>query len=196
MKNQHTCPVCGDGQFEPLTEVVALPYKDQEIKVVSRMSLCSACGSEFVNAEDSRVNKRSVLAARKRFDGLLSGEEIYAIRKKYELNQKVAAQLFGGGPVAFSKYENDDVSHAESMDKLLRLVSRSASAFWELVEQSGLTNEIKKPKAPVKDVSFLKSHQNVVLVNFGGNGFKPIEKSHSYARGSASTETFGELQWK
>ena len=115
MKSKHTCPICGDGQFEPLTEVVVLPYKEQEIKVTSRMSLCSACGSEFVNAEDSRVNKRSVLAARKRFDGLLSGEEIYAIRKKYALNQKVAAQLFGGGPVAFSKYENNDVSHAESM---------------------------------------------------------------------------------
>ena len=87
MKSKHTCPICGDGQFEPLIEVVALPYKDQEIKVASRMSLCSACGSEFVNAEDSRVNKRSVLAARKRFDGLLSGEEIYAIRKKYELDE-------------------------------------------------------------------------------------------------------------
>jgi HTH-type transcriptional regulator/antitoxin MqsA len=196
MKRKHTCPICGDGQFESLTEVVSLPYKDQEIKATSRMSLCGACGSEFVNAEDSRVNKRSVLAARKRFDGLLSGEEIYAIRKKYELNQKVAAQLFGGGPVAFSKYENDDVSHAESMDKLLRLVSGSVSAFWELVEQSGLTSEIKKPKLPLKDVSFLKSHHNVVLVNFGGNSFKPIEKSHSYASGNANAETFGELQWK
>ena len=196
MKSKHTCPICGDGQFEPLTEVVVLPYKDQEIRVASRMSLCNACGSEFVNAEDSRVNKRSVLAARKCFDGLLSGEEIYAIRKKYELNQKVAAQLFGGGPVAFSKYENDDVAHAESMDKLLRLVSRSESAFWELVEQSGLTNEIKRPKAPVKDVSFLKSHHNVILVNFSGNSFKPVEKSHSYPSGSASAETFGELRWK
>ena len=73
MKSKHTCPICGDGEFKSLTEVVVLPYKEQEIKVTSRMSLCSACGSEFVNAEDSRVNKRSVLAARKRFDGLLSG---------------------------------------------------------------------------------------------------------------------------
>jgi len=48
----------------------------------------------------------------------------------------------------------------------------------------------------LKDVSFLKSHHNVVLVNFGGNGFKPIEKSHKYASGSSSAEAFGELKWK
>jgi len=70
MTSKHSCPICGDGQLESLTEIVVLPYKDQKIKVASRMSLCKDCGSEFANGEDSSVNKRSVLAAQKCFDGL------------------------------------------------------------------------------------------------------------------------------
>jgi transcriptional regulator with XRE-family HTH domain len=66
-----------------------------------------------------------------------------ALRKRYGLNQQQAARLFGGGPVAFSKYENDDVAHSEAMDKLLRLVLRSESVFWELVEQEGMTGELR-----------------------------------------------------
>ena len=54
------------------------------------------------------------------------------------MTQGQTARLFSGGPVAFSKYENDDVAHSESMDNLLRLVRlvrRSAEAFWQLMEE-------------------------------------------------------------
>ena len=78
------------------------------------------------------------MAFRKRVDELLTGAEITALRKQYKLTQGQAARRFGGGPVAFSKYENDDVAHSESMDNLLRLVRlvrRSAEAFWQLMEE-------------------------------------------------------------
>ncbi|MCO4245814.1 type II toxin-antitoxin system MqsA family antitoxin, partial [Acidovorax facilis] len=78
------------------------------------------------------------MAFRKQVDGLLTGDEIAALRKQYKLKQAQAAQLFGGGPVAFSKYENDDVAQSEAMDTLLRLVRRSPEAFWALVEEKGL----------------------------------------------------------
>ena len=49
--------------------------------------------------------------------------------------------------MAFSKYENDDVSQSESMDSLLRLARRSEIAFWELVDEKGMSAELKP--APV-----------------------------------------------
>jgi HTH-type transcriptional regulator/antitoxin MqsA len=46
--------------------------------------------------------------------------------------------------VAFSKYENDDVAQSESMDNLLRLVRRSAEAFWQLVQEKGMAAEFTR----------------------------------------------------
>jgi len=105
--------------------------------------LCDVCMSDSAGAEQMRANKRGMIAFRKQVDGLLSGTEILALRKRYGLNQQQAARLFGGGPVAFSKYENDDVAHSEAMDKLLRIVLRSEMAYWELVGQEGMTAELR-----------------------------------------------------
>jgi HTH-type transcriptional regulator/antitoxin MqsA len=129
-----------------------------------------------------RANKRTMLAFRKQVDGLLSCSEILALRKRYGLNQQQAARLFGGGPVAFSKYENDDVAHSEAMDKLLRLALRSETAFWELVDQAGMTAELRPAKA---ELTF--SFSNVISVDFvSRDGFKPSKVSgmHAYEPGA------------
>jgi HTH-type transcriptional regulator/antitoxin MqsA len=65
---------------------------------------CSHCGSDYAGAEESQLNKRAMLAFRKRVDGLLSGPRVAEVRGKYMLTQAQAARLLGGGPVAFSKY--------------------------------------------------------------------------------------------
>jgi HTH-type transcriptional regulator/antitoxin MqsA len=97
--------------------------------------------SDFAGAPESKLNRRELMAFRKRIYGLLTGAGITALRKQYKLTQGKAARLFGGGPVALSKYENDDMAQAESMDNLLRLVRRSAEVFWQLVEEKGMTAE-------------------------------------------------------
>ena len=71
-------------------------------------------------------------------------------QRAYQLTQAQAAKLFGGGPVAFSKYENDDVAQSEAMDTLLRLVRRSPEAFWALVEEKAMQAEFTQRRAPVK----------------------------------------------
>ena len=77
--------------------------------------LCNVCTSDFAGAKESKLNRRVLMAFRKRIDGLLKGAEITALRKQYQMTQGQAARLFGGGPVAFSKYENGDVAQSESM---------------------------------------------------------------------------------
>ena len=83
-----------------------------------------------------------VAARTKEVDGLLRADEIANLREAYGITQSQAARLFGGGPVAFSKYENNDVAQSESMDILLRLVRHSREAFDRLVAQRGMTAEI------------------------------------------------------
>lgn len=142
MNDKTLCPLCGEGHITPRVESTVTEYRDQQGTVAVRFSECDACGSDIAGDEESRANKRAVLAFRKSVDGLLTGAEIRALREKFGITQDQAARLFGGGPKAFSKYESDDVAHAESMNNLLRLVRQNEDAFWELVALQGMTSEL------------------------------------------------------
>jgi HTH-type transcriptional regulator/antitoxin MqsA len=147
MNEKEVCPICGEGNVTDHMDQVEAEYNGHKGNVPLYYQLCDACKSDSAGAVQMRANKRGMIAFRKQVDRLLSGAEILALRKRYALNQQQAARLFGGGPVAFSKYENDDVAHSEAMDKLLRLVLRSESVFWELVEQEGMTAELRHAMA-------------------------------------------------
>ena len=161
MDDKTLCPLCGEGHVTPRTDNTVTEYRGQQGNVTLQYAECDACGSEVVGDAAGRANKRAVLRFRKSVDSLLTGEEIRAIRAKYKINQVQAAKLFGGGPVAFSKYENDDVAHSEAMDGLLRLILQSEDAFWDLVAIKGMTAEL--PARPVKKATIKPQVIHVVL---------------------------------
>ncbi len=141
------CPLCGEGQVTSHKEEVEQNYGDHRGMVPLYFRNCSHCGSDFSGPEESQLNKRAMMAFRKRVEGLLSGTRVAAVREKYKLTQAQAARLFGGGPVAFSKYENDDVAQSSAMDTLLRLIDANESAFWTLVDQKGMRAEFVRTTA-------------------------------------------------
>lgn len=138
MNTQELCPLCGEGHVTAQVEQVENEYKGKSALLPQHFKQCDHCGSDFAGAAEAKLNKRALMAWRKEVDGLLTGAEIIALRHQYNLTQAQAAQLFGGGPVAFSKYENDDVAQSEAMDTLLRLVRRSPEAFRALQEEKGV----------------------------------------------------------
>ena len=150
MENQALCAICGEGHVTAQTRAVETEYKGTKTLLPMHYQLCDTCTSDYVGMAESKLNKRIVMAFRKQVDGLLTGDEITALRKQYQLTQAQAAKLFGGGPVAFSKYENDDVAQSESMDTLLRLIRRSPAAFWALVEEKGLQADFTQQREPVR----------------------------------------------
>jgi HTH-type transcriptional regulator/antitoxin MqsA len=170
MNEKEICSICGEGHVTDHVDQVEAEYSGHKGNVPLHYQLCDACMSDSAGAVQMRANKRGMVAFRKQVDRLLSGAEILALRKRYGLNQQQAARLFGGGPVAFSKYENDDVAHSEAMDKLLRLVLRSKTAFWELVGQEGMTDELHLNK--LSEVPRFSS-TNVIQVNFARDGYEP-----------------------
>ena len=150
MENKALCPICSEGHVTAQTRTVETDYKGTKALLPMHYQLCDTCTSDYAGMAESKLNKRIVMAFRKLVDGLLTGDEIVALRKQYNLKQAQAAQLFGGGPVAFSKYENDDVAQSEAMDTLLRLVRRSPEAFWALVEEKGLQADFTQQREPVR----------------------------------------------
>lgn len=124
MATDLTCPVCGEGrlhldQSESTTEIGGIEYK-----VPFHTHWCDGCASKIGLNEDLRFNARAMRQIRKKHIGLMTGEEVRACRKSLGLSQEQAAKLFGGGPVAFSKYENNEVTQSEAMDRLIWLVSK------------------------------------------------------------------------
>lgn len=156
------CPVCNEGCLLPKTGKNLVEYKGQAVELDLLYSVCDVCGSEQSDASQMRDNKRSVSAFKKRVDGLLTGAEVRDLRQRLGISQSEASRLFGGGPVAFSKYETDDVSQSEAMDRLLRLVSSVPEAFGYLLNQFGVNglaawNATGKP-SPESHGSKMPSH--------------------------------------
>lgn len=140
------CPICGEGHLTAQVGTNAVEYKGQTGTLALHYSVCDSCGSEQAGTEEARANKRAMLAFRKQVDGLLAGAEIRALRDRLGINQAAAARIFGGGPVAFSKYENDDVVQSESMDKLLRVADALPAAFHWLANSAGEAGLAKQPE--------------------------------------------------
>lgn len=164
MDTKEICLICGEGHVTDHVDQVESEYKGRKAMLPLYYQLCDVCHSDSAGAKETKYNKRAVMAFRKSVDGLLTGAEICALRDKYKLTQSHAAKLFGGGPVAFSKYENDDVSQSEAMDTLLRLVRRSEAAFWDLVEERGMAGDLVLSKAPEKMKSVGTQTTNVVVM--------------------------------
>lgn len=123
------CPICEEGALTIREGCNETEYKGVKGSVRFFYEECDVCGSEQAGASLCLKNKRLMMAFRKQVDGLLSGEEVRALRERLKLKQSEAARVFGGGPTAFSKYESDDVAQSAAMDKLLRVADAVPEAF-------------------------------------------------------------------
>lgn len=132
------CQICEEGHLTPCVDKNLVEYKGHTTELDSHYSICDACGCEQTNATQMRDNKRAMLAFKKEVDGLLTGDEIKKIRLLLGITQNEAATIFGGGTVAFSKYENNDVMQSVPMDRLLRVANEVPEAFSVLARKFGL----------------------------------------------------------
>ena len=139
------CRICGEGHLHSLVRKNSVEYKGTQAEIDLVYSVCDTCGSEQATGDHLRANKRALIRFKKTVDGLLTGEEVRTIREMLKLSQADAAKVFGGGPVAFSKYENDDVAQSEAMDKMIRLAAELPTAFEYLVRHAGI---VKGKEAP------------------------------------------------
>ncbi len=164
-----SCPLCSQSAEEKEWQK-EIEHNGQELLVTGlRHFVCQGCGTTFANNEQSRINRRAVAYARNETDGLLPGSEIRALRERWNLTQRDAARIFGGGLNAFSKYENGEVVQSDPMDKLLRLAMRHDFVVAELASDAGLI--FSKPESRVQSTLRLGKE---VLVRKGGHRYKQL----------------------
>ena len=149
------CPICEEGHLSAEQEMIHVEHMGNEGNIINQYSICDVCGSEQATVIDARVNKRAMIEFKKQVQELLTGKEIKELRKGWEFNQEEAAKIFGGGPVAFSKYEVDDVMQSEAMDRLIKIARDVPSALDKLMANAGVKH---KAKADWKTVAVVNFH--------------------------------------
>lgn len=132
------CIVCKSENIKSLIAVEDISYKGHELQVPLEYSVCGGCGREFVPKSQILRGEAAVRDARKKFDGLLSSEEIAKARARLSISQEQASKVFGGGKNAFSKYERGEVSQSVAMDKLIRVCLKHHHVFQELAQKAGV----------------------------------------------------------
>jgi len=116
-----TCPIC-NGTIVQQSKEVAYNYKSHNIKVIENTSSCKRCGESFLSPKELKINQLQLTNFKRTIDNLLTTNEVKRIRKKLELTQKDASEIFGGGIRAFYKYETGENTQSKSLDILLRLI--------------------------------------------------------------------------
>lgn len=152
MQNKDLCPICGVGNLSRESEMDEVVYKGVKKHVTTAYCVCDHCHIEQAGTSELRANKRIMNEFKKEVDHLLTGREILAIRVSLGITQDQASLIFGGGPNAFTKYENDDVVQSEAMDKLIRGAQKYRPFFEYLCNEAGVT--VSKPRRSLHEANF------------------------------------------
>ena len=100
-----------------------LPVNGEDISVPSVPHLrCPKCGEVILRFEDARRLNLDAMAIYRKRHGLLSADEIRAIRKEFGLTQNELARLLRLGTNTVSRWESGRNVQTAAMDVLVRLL--------------------------------------------------------------------------
>ena len=128
------CPVCGGAELMHDKRDMQYTYKG-EMTVIQAVTgdFCPACAESILDATESeRVMKEMRDFAKQVNAAIVDPEFIARVRKKLKLDQREAAEIFGGGVNAFSRYENGKTKPPLALVKLLKVLDRHPSLLEEV----------------------------------------------------------------
>ena len=133
VKDFESCPVCG-GRIVRENRDIVLTYNDNATTIEQPGQYCISCGESFLNPADLALTRKKRIDFQREVDHLLKSDEIKKIRKHLNLSQRKAGNIFGGGPMAFSKYERGIVKQTRSTDVLMRLIEQKKISIDDILE--------------------------------------------------------------
>ena len=128
------CPSCGAAKLVHDTRDLPYTYKG-ESTVLPQVTgdFCPACGESIPDAAESRRVSALMLEFTKQVNAsIVDPEFIASVRKKLDLDQREAAEIFGGGVNAFSRYENGKTKPPLALVKLLKVLDRHPELLAEV----------------------------------------------------------------
>lgn len=100
-----------------------MPVNGEEVTVPSASHLkCRGCGEVVLRFQEAKRLHEDAVAIYRRKHGLLSADDIRAIRERFGLRQSDLAHLLRLGANTVSRWESGRNAQTAAMDMLLRLI--------------------------------------------------------------------------
>ena len=120
------CPVCGAAELVHDTRDLPYTYKGESTVIPAvTADFCPACDESITDMVETERVMREMQAFNKQVNAaIVDPAFIVQVRKKLDLGQREAAEIFGGGINAFSRYENGKTRPPLALVKLFKLLDR------------------------------------------------------------------------
>ena len=120
------CPTCGAAKLVHDTRDMTYTYKGESTVIPAVTGdFCTACGEAVLDMAESTRTSTAMLEFNKQVNAsIVDPAFIASVRKKLALDQREAAEIFGGGVNAFSRYENGKTRPPLALVKLLKVLDR------------------------------------------------------------------------
>lgn len=128
------CPACGAAKLVRDTRDIPYTYKGESTVIPTITGdFCPACGESILDMAQSLRFGEAVSAFNKQVNAAIVDPRFIAtVRKKLSLDQREAAEIFGGGVNAFSRYETGKTKPPLALVKLLRVLDRHPDLLEEI----------------------------------------------------------------
>jgi HTH-type transcriptional regulator / antitoxin MqsA len=128
------CPVCGAAELIHDTRDMPYTYKGETTTLVAvTADFCPACDESITEMAETERVMREMQAFNKQVNAaIVDPGFIVSVRKKLDLGQREAAEIFGGGINAFSRYESGKTKPPLALVKLLKVLERHPELLGEV----------------------------------------------------------------
>ena len=128
------CPVCGATELIHDTRDLPYTYKGETTTIPAvTADFCPACDESITDMPETERVMREMQAFNKQVNAtIVDPAFISSVRKKLDLGQREAAEIFGGGINAFSRYENGKTKPPLALIQLLKLLDRHPDLLSEV----------------------------------------------------------------
>jgi HTH-type transcriptional regulator/antitoxin MqsA len=128
------CPICAQAELVEDTRDIPYTYKGESTVIPGVAGdFCPACGEAVLDAAESARTSGLMLEFNKQVNAAIVDPEFIArVRKQLALDQHEAAEIFGGGVNAFSRYENGKTKPPLALVKLLKVLEQHPDLLAEI----------------------------------------------------------------
>lgn len=157
-----SCPLCDrTHEIEERKRTTTIIIKGEEVTYEERFYFCANSDEDENEFETGAMTNENLLNARNAYRvkmGLLTSDEIVAIREGYGLSQVDLAKLLGWGEATISRYESKAIQD-EAYDTMLRLIKDNPLQALEFLKKnSEKFSMVKRLEIRAKIVEKLDSY--------------------------------------
>lgn len=131
------CPQCEKGRLKEIKKDLRFEYKERE-KIFSKekVLVCNLCNYEGLTRDTSSRIEKELTDFRRSVTGLLTSDQMKAIREGLGLNKKEMAVLLALNEKTVGRYESGKITQSDQIDRLYRIYKKYPSIARQMSEQS------------------------------------------------------------